>query len=82
VPWCWSDQYGFNLQITGWPAAGDNVRVRGDLDSRDFLALFRRAGRLTGAVGIGRPTEIRSLRKLIADAPYTDIDMDMDILSV
>ncbi|MFI5427328.1 NAD(P)/FAD-dependent oxidoreductase [Aeromicrobium sp. UC242_57] len=22
VPWCWSDQYGANLQVVGWPEAG------------------------------------------------------------
>ncbi|MQA63685.1 MAG: FAD-dependent oxidoreductase [Actinophytocola sp.] len=72
VPWCWSDQYGVNLQFTGWPAAGDDVIVRGELEQREFTAIFRRDGRLVGAVGVNRAAEIRALRKLIIEAPFLD----------
>lgn len=74
VPWCWSDQYGVNLQVTGWPRAEDDITVRGDLDGRDFTAVFRRDGRLVGAVGVNRPKEVRTLRKLIAERPFATPD--------
>jgi len=73
VPWCWSDQYGVNLQVTGWPSASDDVTVRGSLDALDFTAIFHRAGRLVGAVGVNRPKEVRTLRKLIAEDPYAEL---------
>jgi 3-phenylpropionate/trans-cinnamate dioxygenase ferredoxin reductase subunit len=73
VPWCWSDQYGVNLQVTGWPSASDDVTVRGSLDDLDFTAIFHRAGRLVGAVGVNRPKEVRTLRKLIAEDPYAEL---------
>ncbi len=69
VPWCWSDQYGVNLQVAGWPAATDDLSIRGDADALDFTAVFHRDGRLVGAVGVNRAKEIRALRKLIATAP-------------
>lgn len=72
VPWAWSDQYGVSLQITGWPAAGDDVVVRGDLDALDFVAIFHREGRLVGAVGVNRAAEIRAVRTLVTSAPYAD----------
>lgn len=72
VPWCWSDQYGVNLQVTGWPVAGDDLTVRGDIEALDFTALFHREGRLVGAVGVNRAAEVRAVRKLITDAPYAD----------
>lgn len=72
VPWCWSDQYGVALQVTGWPAAGDDLTLRGDLDALDFTAIFHRKGRLVGAVGVNRAAEIRALRKLIAEAPFAE----------
>jgi 3-phenylpropionate/trans-cinnamate dioxygenase ferredoxin reductase subunit len=78
VPWCWSEQYAVNLQVTGWPSAADEVAVRGDLDALDFLAVFARDGRLTGAVGIGRPAEVRTMRRLIAEAPYAGMDLLAD----
>lgn len=78
VPWCWSDQYGVNLQVTGWPAASDELTVRGSLDELDFTALFHRSGRLVGAVGVNRAAEVRAVRKLIAEAPHAPVDVLAD----
>lgn len=72
VPWCWTEQYGVNLQSCGWPAWTDETTVRGSIDELDFSMLFHREGRLVGAIGANRPAEIRSLRKLVLDAPFTD----------
>jgi NADPH-dependent 2,4-dienoyl-CoA reductase/sulfur reductase-like enzyme len=66
VPWCWSDQYGTNLQIVGFPDAADDFVVRGNIETRDFTALFVRGSQLVGAVGIGRPGEVRAARAHIA----------------
>lgn len=66
VPWCWSDQYGQTLQVTGWPQSSDDLIVRGSIEAQDFCALFVRAGILTGAVALGRPGDIRAARKVIA----------------
>jgi NADPH-dependent 2,4-dienoyl-CoA reductase/sulfur reductase-like enzyme len=66
VPWCWSDQYGTNLQVTGWPDATLDLHVRGNVDERNFSAFFTNGGVLVGAVAIGRPADVRTARKLIA----------------
>lgn len=66
VPWCWSDQYGHNLQVTGWPLATHELVLRGSLDDRDFIAYLIEDGILRGAVGLGRPGDIRAARKHIA----------------
>jgi NADPH-dependent 2,4-dienoyl-CoA reductase/sulfur reductase-like enzyme len=68
VPWCWSDQYDVNLQVTGWPDPADRLVVREDPDDADrFSAFFLRDGVLRGAVTVGRPSDVRAARKLIAD---------------
>lgn len=67
VPWAWSDQYGLNLQVTGWPDLADALDVDGSLDDLDFIARLTREGRLVGAIGIGRPSDIRLVRKQIAE---------------
>lgn len=72
VPWCWSDQYGVSLQVTGWPMAGDDLILRGDLAGLDFTAIFQREGRLVGAVGVNRAAEIRAIRKLIPQVPFAE----------
>ena len=66
VPWCWSDQYDINLQVTGWPQSSHDVRVRGSIDDHDFCAFFFDGGALIGAVTIGRPGDVRQARKWIA----------------
>lgn len=77
VPWCWSDQYDVNLQVTGWPEAGHDVHVRGSIDARNFSAFFLKGGGLdngviVGAVAIGRPGDVRQARKWIAASERLD----------
>jgi len=74
VPWCWSDQYGQTLQVTGWPEATDDLVVRGVIDELDFSAFFLRDGRLVGAVTIGRPGDVRAARKLIGARAMIGMD--------
>lgn len=74
VPWCWSDQYGHNLQVTGWPEASDEVIVRGSLDDLDFIAYLLAGGELVGAVSVGRAADVRAARKLIAERGPADRD--------
>lgn len=73
VPWCWSDQYGLTLQVTGWPSSAHDVVVRGSLDARHFTAFYLLDGVVRGAVGIGRPAEIRLARQWIAASGRPDV---------
>lgn len=66
VPWCWSDQYGVNLQITGWPEASHDVHIRGSIDDHDFSAFFLAGNTILGCVTIGRPRDVRQARNWIA----------------
>jgi NADPH-dependent 2,4-dienoyl-CoA reductase/sulfur reductase-like enzyme len=66
VPWCWSDQYGHNLQVSGWPEASHELVIRGSLAERDFVAYLLDAGVVRGAVAIGRPRDIRAAETWIA----------------
>ena len=70
VPWCWSDQYGQTLQVTGW-SDGDLV-VRGEVEGTSFTAFFVRDGILRGAVTMGRPSDVRAARVLVADRRPVD----------
>jgi 3-phenylpropionate/trans-cinnamate dioxygenase ferredoxin reductase subunit len=66
VPWFWSDQYDLNLQVTGFPAAGERIVARGDVESSSFSAFYVGAdGRLVGALGVNRPLDVRAARRLI-----------------
>lgn len=71
VPFGWSTQYGVNLQFAGRIGADDELVIRGaDTETPAVLAL--RAGRLVGAAAIGRPGDMRTARRLIADGAHLD----------
>ncbi|MFO7191046.1 MULTISPECIES: FAD-dependent oxidoreductase [Thermocrispum] len=74
VPWCWSDQYGKSLHVAGWPAADDEVTVRGRVEEHEFTAVFRRGGRLVAAVSMNRPKDVRIVRGLITSRPGATVD--------
>jgi NADPH-dependent 2,4-dienoyl-CoA reductase/sulfur reductase-like enzyme len=68
VPYFWSDQYDAKIQFVGVAAPDDDVRVvHGSVGERRFVALYGRAGRLVGALAIGRPRLLMAYRRLIAD---------------
>ncbi|MFD4351284.1 NAD(P)/FAD-dependent oxidoreductase [Nocardia sp. NPDC058518] len=70
VPWCWTNQFGRNLQIAGWPAHGTESIVYGDIDAGPFLALTLSEDRLVGVLGVGRPRDVRAAQTLIKNGPY------------
>ena len=72
VPWCWSDQYGHTLQVTGWPLATHELVVRGSLADHDFCAYLLEDGIVRGAVGMARPRDIRTAGTWIADHARLD----------
>jgi NADPH-dependent 2,4-dienoyl-CoA reductase/sulfur reductase-like enzyme len=66
VPYVWSDQYDLKLQVLGLPEPADEVVVvDGSVEERRFLALYGRQGRLTAAVGFGRPRLLMRFRPLL-----------------
>ncbi|WP_024802953.1 NAD(P)/FAD-dependent oxidoreductase [Nocardia sp. BMG51109] len=86
VPWCWTTQFGRTLQISGWPGAGAEVIVHGDPGDGDFLALCLTDDRLVGALGAGRPREVRAARSLIGDGPFVPRELlrrdDVDLVEM
>jgi NADPH-dependent 2,4-dienoyl-CoA reductase/sulfur reductase-like enzyme len=68
VPWFWSDQYDRKIQLAGRSSADDEVQiVDGSVEERRFVALYGRAGRVVGVLGMNRPRPVMEYRQLIAD---------------
>ena len=63
-PYFWSDQYGLTLQVVGHTAGADQVTVEaGSVDDRDFLAVYRSAGRPVAVLALGQRKEFMRWRK-------------------
>jgi 3-phenylpropionate/trans-cinnamate dioxygenase ferredoxin reductase subunit len=75
-----------NLQFAGWTGADDDYVVRGSIADRRFTAFALRGDKLVGAVGIGRPKDIRAVRALVADQRPVDrallADDNVDLTAV
>lgn len=64
VPFFWSEQYDRRIQFLGHAAPDDDVVVvSGSVDDRQFAALYGRAGRLRGVLGVNMPRSVMPFRK-------------------
>jgi NADPH-dependent 2,4-dienoyl-CoA reductase/sulfur reductase-like enzyme len=66
VPWFWSDQFDWNLQIAGIPQAGDEVVRRGVLGGGPVVFFHMRNGKLAAAIGINSARDVRFGKEIIA----------------
>jgi len=68
IPYVWSDQFHLRVAIAGEVQEGDEMHVcLGDIEDDQFLALFGRDGRLTGAVGFKRPRQLNGMRRKMTE---------------
>jgi 3-phenylpropionate/trans-cinnamate dioxygenase ferredoxin reductase subunit len=67
LPWFWSDQGEYRLQIAGVCSADDDVVVRGDASQGRFSVLRFRGGRLTAVESINSAADHMAARKLLTE---------------
>jgi 3-phenylpropionate/trans-cinnamate dioxygenase ferredoxin reductase subunit len=83
IPWFWSNQYDSNLQYAGFHTEWDELVVRGSMDERDFVAFYRKDGRVLAAVAVNRGRDLRrSMRLIKAQRPVDTTklrDPDVDL---
>jgi NADPH-dependent 2,4-dienoyl-CoA reductase/sulfur reductase-like enzyme len=66
VPWFWSDQFDWNLQIAGIAQAGDEVVQRGVVGRGPAVFFYLRDGKLAAAIGINSARDVRFGKEIIA----------------
>lgn len=71
LPWFWTDQHGWNVQVLGDPAPALRLVERGEGERLTVLALDE-AGRLRGAVLINNGRDATPCRRLIASGASCD----------
>jgi 3-phenylpropionate/trans-cinnamate dioxygenase ferredoxin reductase component len=72
VPWFWSDQYQFKLQMTGLSQGYDDLVVRGSTANESFAAFYLRQGQVIAADAVNRPQEFMLAKRLVAEAVALD----------
>jgi 3-phenylpropionate/trans-cinnamate dioxygenase ferredoxin reductase component len=72
APYFWSDQYQARIQLAGYVAPGAEPQVvEGDLDSRSFTAVYRRAGAPVAVLSMNQPKLFNRLRRTLTPAAVT-----------
>jgi NADPH-dependent 2,4-dienoyl-CoA reductase/sulfur reductase-like enzyme len=57
VPFFWTHHQGLDLRYCGYAGKWDDVRIDGDLPSKEFTARYFRGGKLVAAASLGRDHE-------------------------
>jgi len=74
VPWFWSDQYDFKLQIAGLPFDADRQVVRGDPAAGGFAVFHLNGDRIVCVEAVNAPPEFMAGKQLIGKATPVDVD--------
>ncbi|WP_426024326.1 NAD(P)/FAD-dependent oxidoreductase [Brevundimonas sp. PWP3-1b1] len=74
VPWFWSDQYDFKLQIAGLPFDADRQVVRGDPTAGGFAVFHLNGDRVVCVEAVNAPPEFMAGKQLIGKATAVDLE--------
>jgi 3-phenylpropionate/trans-cinnamate dioxygenase ferredoxin reductase subunit len=66
LPYFFSDQYDLGLEYVGFGSPTDELAVRGDLDTREFIAFWHRDGAVTAAMNVNVWDVVEDLKAIVA----------------
>ncbi|HXC40912.1 MAG TPA: FAD-dependent oxidoreductase [Burkholderiales bacterium] len=72
VPWFWSDQYDFKLQMVGFARDYQRVAARGSIAGRSFIIFYLRHGAVIAADAVNRPQDFLFAKQLVARGARVD----------
>ena len=73
IPFFWSDMFGKKIQYVGRSDEDSELEfIEGNLASDKFLAIYSNQGRITAAIGVGRPAKLMKIRTKIGEGASID----------
>jgi 3-phenylpropionate/trans-cinnamate dioxygenase ferredoxin reductase component len=87
LPYFFSDQYEIGMEYTGHAGNWDDVVIRGDVDSREFIAFWLKDGRVVAGMNVNVWDVAERVRRLIVQSVpvderrLTDTDVPLEDLS-
>jgi NADPH-dependent 2,4-dienoyl-CoA reductase/sulfur reductase-like enzyme len=67
LPSFWTDQYGLRIQYLGNARLADAIAIDGELERRNFTAVYKREGKPVAALLVDRTRSLPAMRKLLDD---------------
>jgi 3-phenylpropionate/trans-cinnamate dioxygenase ferredoxin reductase subunit len=74
LPYFYTDQYDLGMEYTGLADPDDDVVVRGDLATREFIAFWTRDGRVTAGMNVNVWDVTESIKALIRSRTSVEAD--------
>jgi NADPH-dependent 2,4-dienoyl-CoA reductase/sulfur reductase-like enzyme/nitrite reductase/ring-hydroxylating ferredoxin subunit len=74
VPYFWTIQFMKRLDYVGHGAGDDDIIIRGDTEAPEFIAYYRRDGRIVAAAGWNRDRDMAALITLLDDKRAWTVD--------
>jgi 3-phenylpropionate/trans-cinnamate dioxygenase ferredoxin reductase subunit len=85
-PYFFSDQYDVGMEFTGDPTGTDEVVIRGDIEGREFIAFWLRAGHVHAGMNVNVWDVTDDIKALIAAQAAVDkrllVDTDVALSEV
>jgi 3-phenylpropionate/trans-cinnamate dioxygenase ferredoxin reductase subunit len=81
IPWMWSEQYDFNLQLSGVPSGFESCVKRGDSPEEGIVYFYLRRNRIIGACGVSVGPKIGRDIRVAGMLAKANQEVDPDVLS-
>jgi 3-phenylpropionate/trans-cinnamate dioxygenase ferredoxin reductase subunit len=78
IPYFFSDQYDLGMEFTGRPGPSDELVIRGDLESFEFIAFWLDEGRVTAGMHVNVWDVTSEIERLISSRKVVDVAMLAD----
>ena len=81
IPWMWSEQYDYNLQLSGIASGYDSCVKRGDSPEEGIVYFYLRRNRIIGACGVSVGPKIGRDIRVAGMLAKANQEVDPDVLS-
>tara|TARA_B000000475_G_scaffold44488_1_gene33445 strand:+ start:546 stop:1769 length:1224 start_codon:yes stop_codon:yes gene_type:complete len=78
LPWFWSDQYEFKLQMAGLSQGYDEIYLHGKITEDSFMICYGKEGSLIAVDSVNMPKNFNNYKKALANGMRLSMDLIKD----
>ena len=78
LPWFWSDQYEYKLQMAGLSDGYDDIYIHGKIEDNSFIVCYGKAGSLIAIDSVNMPKIYNNYKKALSNSMKIAMDLVKD----
>ena len=78
LPWFWSDQYEFKLQMAGLSSGYDDLHIQGEIEENSFIVCYGKEGSLIAVDSVNMPKNFNNYKKALSNSMRISMDLVKD----